>query len=93
MTASDDDARLAEHRRAQRHRTLKPAKVVFNQRSSVLDCTIRNLSASGARLQVATVVGFPERFDLVVDGVTRPAKSVWRTNKEVGVTFLADDHS
>lgn len=48
---------MDEHRRQPRLRTLKSGKIVFNKKSSVLDCTIRNLSGTGACLQVADPTG------------------------------------
>jgi hypothetical protein len=40
----------SERRTAQRHRTLKAGKIVLHQGSSVIDCTVRNVSASGAAI-------------------------------------------
>ena len=79
-----------ERRKFQRHRTLKAAKITFNGRRSVIDCTVRNLSDHGAHLQVANVVGVPERFDLQVNGASWPAKVIWRASNEIGVEFLGD---
>jgi hypothetical protein len=81
-----------ERRRVLRHRTLKPAKIVFNRKSSVINCTARNLSAYGARLQVAGVISVPEQFDLLIDGAIRSAKMVWRTSGEIGIKFADFGH-
>ena len=78
---------LKERRKELRRRTLKSAKIVFNERSSVIDCTVRNHSRYGALLQVATVVGIPECFNVQIDGVMHPAKTIWRIANEIGVTF------
>lgn len=79
-----------DRRRSQRSRTLKSAKIIFNHKSSVLNCTVRNLSACGARLLVATVVGIPDQFELRIDGdgVIRHSKTIWKRDGEIGVTFL-----
>lgn len=37
-----------EQRQATRHRTLKGAKIVFNDGHSTISCTVRNLSETGA---------------------------------------------
>ena len=50
---------MQERRQAPRTRVLKAAKVIFNEHRSVIDCTVRNLSNSGACLQVSSPVGFP----------------------------------
>lgn len=78
---------MDEHRRDLRLRTLKSGKIVFNKKSSVLDCTIRNLSQSGACLQFADPTGIPETFELLVDGVSRTCEISWRSGTRIGVIF------
>ena len=78
----------ADHRMVPRRTTLKGGRIVFNAGRSTVDCTVRNLSAKGAKLQVASVVGIPDTFDLLLDGSTRqPCKVAWRRLKEIGVEF------
>lgn len=43
-------------------RVLKAAQLVFNGRSSVVDCTVRMLAQNGARLGVSTTMGLPKEF-------------------------------
>lgn len=77
-----------EHRATQRRTTLKGGRIVFNAGRSTVDCTVRNLSAKGAKLQVASVVGIPDTFDLLLDGHARqPCRVVWRRLKELGIEF------
>jgi hypothetical protein len=78
---------MDEHRGHPRLRTLKSGKIVFNQKSSVLDCTIRNLSRSGACLQVVDPTGVPQNFDLLVGGVSRACQISWRSGTRIGVIF------
>jgi len=81
----------ADHRAAQRRTTLKGGRIVFNRGRSTVDCTVRNLSPTGAKLQLASVVGIPDTFDLLLDGSTRqPCKVAWRRLKELGVEFRTD---
>jgi hypothetical protein len=80
-----------ENRAAPRRSTLKGGHIVFNGGRSTIDCTVRNLSAKGAKLQVASVVGIPETFDLLLQGSSRqPCRVKWRTLKELGVEFRAE---
>ena len=58
---------MAERRAHPRHRTLKAGKIVFNHHFSVVDCTVRSLSATGARLDVPSTFGIPDDFDLLVE--------------------------
>ena len=85
-TASDTD-----NRNAQRRKTLKGARIVFNGGRSPIDATVRNVSSKGAKLQVTSVVGIPDTFDLLLDGHARqPCRVVWRTLKELGVEFRTE---
>jgi hypothetical protein len=52
-------------------------------------CTIRNLSATGACLQVQTTVGIPAVFDFSIAGEpVRTCKTVWRDDTQIGVMFI-----
>lgn len=80
---------MEERRRETRHRTLRSGKIVFNDRRSVVDCLVRNLSPGGACLQVNTSFGLPAAFELMIDGNERgiPADMAWATQTRVGVVF------
>ena len=74
-----------DHRTTQRRTTLKAGRIAFNGGRSTLDCTVRNLSAKGAKLQVSSVVGIPDTFDLfLADHSRQPCRVIWRRLKEVG---------
>ena len=77
-----------EQRRQTRARTLKSARILFNDHRSVIDCTVRNLS-TGACLNVASALGIPERFDVMFDAdqTVRPCRMVWHKEKQLGVEF------
>ena len=80
-----------ENRSAPRRHTLKGGHIVFNAGRSTIDCTVRNLSSKGAKLGVASVVGIPETFDLILQGNSRqPCRVKWRTLKELGVEFRSE---
>ena len=53
---------MNEHRSTRRQRVLKSGKIIYANGSIVIDCTICNLSGTGARLQV-TSVAIPDRFE------------------------------
>lgn len=54
-----------------------------------VDCTIRNLSATGAMLNVATPVGLPDDFTLLVQRTAQhqSCRVIWRSEKQIGVVF------
>lgn len=79
-----------ERRKVSRHRTLKGGSITFN-RAGGIDCCVRNLSPAGALLEVASQVGIPEEFVLVIepDRARHPCRVIWRTATRLGVTFNA----
>ena len=80
-----------DNRENQRRKTLKGARIVFNAGRSTIDATVRNVSSKGAKLQVSSVVGIPDTFDLLLEGNSRqPCRVVWRTLKELGVEFRTE---
>jgi PilZ domain-containing protein len=84
------DAEPVERRQLSRHRTLKAGSITFN-RAAVIDCRVRNLSPAGALLEVASQVGIPEQFVLVIesDRLRQPCRVIWRTATRLGVSFSA----
>ena len=55
--------------------------------SSVIDCTVRNISDTGALIAVENAAVAPERFELEIDGNTRRCIVVWRKLGSLGVRF------
>ena len=80
---------MQERRHSQRARTLRAGKILFNNRRSVIDCMVRNVSTHGACLLLPSVVGVPQVFDLVIDGETgsRSCKMVWHAQNRIGIEF------
>ncbi len=79
----------ADRRLERRVRTLKTARIAFNFGRSVFDCTLRNLSPSGALLEVASTAGIPSQFEILVprDGIRRTCTVRWMTQRLMGVHF------
>ena len=80
-----------ERRRAVRNRTLIGGKVIFNQRQSTLDCTVRNLSEDGALLVFPDSVALPDLFELYLPlkRESRMVRTRWRDSERIGVAFAA----
>ena len=79
---------MPDNRREPRQRALKSGRIVFNNRYSVFDCTVRNLSPSGAML-IVTGQGIPDTFDLELEGgsVRHSCRVMWRKEDRLGVAF------
>ena len=80
---------VSERRRVARSRTLKSGKIILGTRTSLIDCTIRNLSARGALLLAPNLVGIPEAFELLLDAdqSRRSCRVIWKGYNRVGVEF------
>jgi PilZ domain len=72
-----------------RRRTLKGARIVYGGGAFTIDCTIRNISTTGARLQVPTSITVPDTFTLIElqGGAGRAATVIWRKGDTIGVRF------
>lgn len=77
-----------DRRTAPRRRVLKAGMIQFGKDGAV-PCTVRNISATGAALEVTSPLWFPDRFTLVVvsDGLSKPCHVVWRREKRIGIAF------
>ncbi|MDR3375387.1 MAG: PilZ domain-containing protein [Ancalomicrobiaceae bacterium] len=77
-----------ERRRSPRRRLLKSAKIVFNQKASVVDCLVRSRNDTGFGLKLEGVAPIPDEFLLVVDGEKINVAKVWQHGLNVGVAIL-----
>ncbi|HEY0572199.1 MAG TPA: PilZ domain-containing protein [Enterovirga sp.] len=82
---------MEERRKTVRQRSYLGGRIAFNNRSSTMDCTVRNMSAGGARVAFSDTVVLPQDLDLAIrqKGLNARARVVWRSATEVGVSFLA----
>ena len=78
---------MDEKRTTRRHRKLKAGTIEFG--GGGIDCTVRNMSDTGAALEVVTPLFIPDRFTLFVptDNFKKPCHIVWRKEKRIGVAF------
>lgn len=78
---------MAEKRSNLRMRVLKAGTIAFG--GAAIDCTVRNVTASGALLEVESPLGIPQRFLLVIpaDHVSRSCRLIWASDRRIGVRF------
>jgi hypothetical protein len=81
-----------DRRRARRQRVLKDGKIVTMNYCSVVDCSVRDLSAAGAKIKCFDQAAVPNDFRLVMpcDNSIREARVVWRRADHVGVAFTSE---
>ncbi len=72
---------------ADRRRTFKAGTIEFS--GAGIDCIVRNISETGAGLEVVSPLFIPDRFTLFVpsDQFKRRCRIVWRKEKRIGIAF------
>jgi hypothetical protein len=81
-------------RRSPRRRVYKGAQISFYGLGAPIDCAIRDISETGARLTVGQSAGIPEIIDLLVPGERlQRCRVVWRNATQIGVAFVAETGS
>lgn len=80
------DERRTEHRR----RILKGAIIKFNNGFGNLECVLRNLTSSGARISMGQTGGIPSRIQIHIAGERTAIEALvqWRTPRDIGLSFL-----
>jgi hypothetical protein len=82
-------AAASPRRTNSRSKTLKSAKIVFNKNQSVIDCFVRDLSPTGAKLRLGDISAVPRIFVLELhDGTRMNCERVRAMGLEIGVRFL-----
>ena len=78
---------MVETRIATRYRVNKPAKI--DHGGDKINCIIRDLSATGAALEISGIVRVPQNFTLIIpeDRLRLPCQVVWRKEFRIGVAF------
>ena len=87
--ANPAEVRSTERRRIARQKSFLRGMIYFNNRRSVADCLIRDISAFGARLIFSDTVTTPDVLDLYIPQKEQMLRSqvIWRGGLEVGVAF------
>lgn len=82
---------MQERRSSTRVRSFLGGKIVFNNPNSTIDCLVRNVSSTGARVLLSDTVTIPDEFDLHIarKGQSYRARLAWRKVDEFGVEFIA----
>ena len=87
------EALMEDKRRLRRTRVLKAGMISFG--GAAISCAVRNLTKSGAMLDVASPLGVPREFTLVIssDEVRHECRIVWIKERRIGVSFKPDGGS
>src|SRR5215510_10837402 len=87
--ANSAEVPTTERRRIARQKSFLRGMIYFNNRRSVSDCLIRDISPYGARLIFSDTVTTPDLLDLYIPQKEQTLRSqvIWRVGHEVGVAF------
>ena len=79
----------SEQRQDIRKRTFLKGRILFNKGASSMDCLIRDLSETGARLELSETSTLPEVFELYIPQKDATFRSSlrWRRDGAVGIAF------
>ena len=80
---------MPERRRHFRGRVYYGGRMTFNERSSTMDCIVRNFSDGGAKVDVAYAGLLTDEMDIAIPckGVAFRAHMVWRRDNQAGFVF------
>lgn len=86
MVESNENKRVAK-----RMRVLKSAKLISMNNWSLVDCTIRDISETGARIVCGDQMAVANEFRFLVpsDNTICNAKVVWRRGELLGIEFTS----
>ena len=96
LTSADDDrpkgapTNYADRRAAPRAKALLRGIIYYNDRSAAADCLVRDISATGAKLELSENVIIPDLIDIYISkkGETLRAAVQWRRGDLVGIAFM-----
>ena len=79
---------FVEKRAYARHRVFKGGRLAFNAGGSI-ECTVRNISPGGARVDVNSPIALPKQLTLLIDAdhFKRRCHPVWTHDTHVGIAF------
>jgi hypothetical protein len=80
---------MEERRKVPRDRTFQNGLIAFNNKTSTVDCFVRNCSGAGAKIVVDETQPLPNEFDFLIPArrESRHALLVWRQGKQAGLRF------
>ena len=83
---------MAEQRRAPRQKSFLRGLVYLGNSPSAVNCLVRDMSDTGARLTFSAPIAATEMLELHIPlkGQTLRGKVKWREADEIGIAFISD---
>ena len=81
---------MLDRRQSPRLRSLKGGRIRFNPHWPTIDCVVRNLSRTGACVEMAGEFNTTLEFELTYlqESEARTCRQVWRQGNRIGVAFV-----
>jgi hypothetical protein len=81
---------MEERRSRKRWHTVLKAQIISKNQSAPLECTVRNLSDTGARIYFADTSALPLEFELEIPskGLRVQSRRIWGRGANHGLQFL-----
>lgn len=82
-----------EQRVEPRYKVNKKGLIVYAGDELGVDCEIRDLSSTGAKLRLDDDITVPSCFDLTIlpENISKKAQVCWRDDRDLGIQFLEDE--
>lgn len=92
MYENNRNLEISKNDRSRRNRVLKQGFMSFRHQHSTINCVVRNISETGALLQVQQASILPEHFTLHVelDGFKVECEKVRQMGEKVAVNFVGE---
>jgi len=83
---------MIERRAIVRQKSFMKGRIFFNHRLSSIDCTIRNFTTAGARLQFSESVALPNAFEIYIPSKDEyfQAHAIWHKGCDIGVAWAPE---
>ncbi len=83
---------MGERRSTNRWHSVLTARITSNRRSEVIECTVRDLSDTGARIYFSDATQLPSEFKIEIPSKRLQVESrlIWSQGANHGVMFLEE---
>jgi hypothetical protein len=90
MTVEMRSPAATEKRESDRIRSFLRAQIIFNNRMTTIDCIVKNISSTGARVALDNTLAVPTEFDIYIPqrGRSHHARLIWRDKDSIGIDFI-----
>ena len=78
---------MENRRSTPRRKTFKTGMIVSHGSFLTINCLVRNVSDSGARLELESALPLPREFELLFNGQSRWCQAIWKAARHIGVRF------